>query len=1083
MGLFDRKPKVKDDGIKDEFERAIHALGEVALKEAANKNVPNNARFTQQSVINPTIAKLSQSIANSYGKTPQDVMDALAQQGLTFSAPFSPGAPLTPYFEFGSAPRTRDYEVGQNIGLTPRAERNVGFDTLKDIIESYYAAQIAIRHLINDVRSIDYQFVPPMNVLEDASDDLQKAQELMAFPDGRLPFRSWIAKFMQDILRYDAGALYIRRNKANEPIALEIISGTTIIPLVDFFGRTPADEVDDGVIEKIRELGGTWNGGKVPAFVQVIKGMPFAWLTVDDLIYTPLNPLPESSYGLAPMEAVLMQANTDIRFQWFFLQHFTEGTVPAGFMEAPPDLSNPTQIQEWQQIWDAVMLGDQAKLNQVRWVPAGANFKETKDHKFDSSFSLYLMRCTAAAFGVTPNDLGFTEDVNRSTGETQVDVQFRVGTLPLIRHIEDIINFYLSHHLGLKARLQFDVGQNSSHKLEIAQADDIYIKNGTKSLDEVRMGLGYRVSRGRPTPRFIYNEKSGPISLLAIESVSGVTDPTTFGPSAEQPKVKQPFVSAPGVLPVKSSGSAKDSAATEVALADKLAGRKTPKAVTAPKPAVKTPAKISAKSPAKSPTKPPTKPPAKSDDLDKETTAGITSSTGATGIYQLKKETVIRQWRDNSITRVSKGLTPKLFTELPEEISTPIWEKLQFAKSKDDVLDAFTPEHSPPKVAGVVVQALDTNRVLMVQRTPDKHDDDNAYARWEFPGGHLDPTDNSILEGAIREWQEEVGCDIPPYNLIGGWTSDIYQGFIVTIDSELQVHPDPQPEEVSNVKWWDVDDLTDNEIRDKVVEALPLIDPVIDPSNTRLEKADWASFHIHTQAIISNYIPFLTNELQQLITNTTLENAIRAAYMAKTGRNRNSIEAKVTLPVEDIEKLDTIGESAMVVLKSGIRPVTKIKRLMRKLYAEAFTQGVNEASKELHIKPDTQPSPALQEIYSESHGIIAGFVHTYIFNMAKNIQKAIWTDSSPESTKEQALSSNHAKIIVDTEYIRAYVKALIHTYSRNNVTMLQWVTEPGACQLCVENEDASPIQIGGIWPNGPIPVHPNERCIIVPYRR
>ena len=66
-----------------------------------------------------------------------------------------------------------------------------------------------------------------------------------------------------------------------------------------------------------------------------------------------------------------MAANTDMRFQMYFLDFFTSGSLPAGFMEAPPDLSNAAQVQEWQETWDALMIGDQEKLRQIRWVPSG----------------------------------------------------------------------------------------------------------------------------------------------------------------------------------------------------------------------------------------------------------------------------------------------------------------------------------------------------------------------------------------------------------------------------------------------------------------------------------------------------------------------------------------------------------------------------------------------------------------------------------------------------------------------------------------------------------------------------------------
>ena len=197
------------------------------------------------------------------------------------------------------------------------------------------------------------------------------------------------------------------------------------------------------------------------------------------------------------------------------------------------------------------MMGDQSKLNQVRWVPAGAKFTPVKDAAFDKEFPLYLMRCTAAAFGVTPNDLGFTEDVNRSTGEMQVDVQFRVGTLPVVRHVEDVINLFILEHLKLKARIQFDTGQGTQHRLEIAQANDIYIKNGTLSSDEVaRDARQARSAKRSPRRATSTTPAPAPSPCSLFHSLAGKIDPTTYGPDKAQEFIDHPFISAPGTAPV-----------------------------------------------------------------------------------------------------------------------------------------------------------------------------------------------------------------------------------------------------------------------------------------------------------------------------------------------------------------------------------------------------------------------------------------------------------------------------------------------------------------------------------------------------
>ena len=707
-------------------------------------NQSNSSTWPNYSSMNTqTIARLTQNLAANFDKDPQYVENALAEQGLSWGDPFPPGRPLDPFYGYARPARTWDYPVGANVQLTPRQGR-IPFSVIKSIHESYYASMIIVKHLIYDVCSLDYQWIPPENTQEDATEDIKKAEKFFAYPDGRKAFRSWLAEYLQDVIRYDAGALYIRRNLKGKPIALEVVAGPTIMPLIDFFGRSPRDEVDEDTSQKIREMGGLWDGKTVPAYLQIIEGMPWDWLRAEDMIYEQINPLPESPYGLAPLESVLMQANTDIRFQWNLLQYFTEGTIPAGFMEAPPDLTDPNQVITWQNYWDSFMLGNQARLNQVVWVPNGANFTAIKKHEFNSEFSLYLMRCTAAAYGVVPNDLGFTEDVNKSVGEIQVDVQFRVGTLPIVRFVESILNTFTQYHLGLQARIQFDTGQGTQHRLERAQADDIYIKNGTLSNDEVRMKLGRRISKKNPVPRVFDNTRSGPIPLSSIIAVSQDIDATTYGPTNDALKPNFIPIPPPGVLPPKASPDDKRAGAISSNLYSQTLGAKgnskakgssVGSAGSASSTAPTDSTLPSSPSAPSTPSAPPT-----SSLTQKDATAGITTATGATGVDLMtmnktpnkpksqtnnnfpkdysededpakpaKKSEVkmvssddplspyvedlskkLHQWRMNSINRVKKNLSPRKFDDIPKVVSDAIWVNLSKASTPDQVWECFS---------------------------------------------------------------------------------------------------------------------------------------------------------------------------------------------------------------------------------------------------------------------------------------------------------------------------------------------------------------------------------------------------------
>ncbi len=472
----------------------------------------------------------TQQLQSQFKQPTEAVETALQEQGLSWSPPFGPGRPLNPYLGYRTPARVRDYQVGTNVQITPRHGR-ISFETLRGIMGSYDIAQLCVQHRVDDVRSLDISWLPAAGVKTDVTADVDQAKEFFRMPDRRRPFSAWLAMWLYDIMRWDAGALYIRRNNLEEPIALEVVDGTTLIPLTDFYGRVPLDEDDDDIDPDDLEI----DGDVVPAFVQIIQGLPWVWLTADDLIYQPLNPVPESLYGLAPLEKILLTANTDIRFQWHFLNYFTEGSLPAGFMDAPPDMSDPAQIQMWQEIWDDIMIGDQTKLRQIRWVPNGSKFTSAKNEDFNPEFPLYLLRRTCAAYGVTPNDMGFTEDVNRASADTQVDVQFRVGTQPLLRHIEEVLTLFAQRELGLRVQLQIDDGREVEDRVATAQAHSIYIQAGVESPDEVRDELGMMTDKTQAVSRFIQT-RQGVVPLEALLSqTKNPIDPETYAPAGPVP--------------------------------------------------------------------------------------------------------------------------------------------------------------------------------------------------------------------------------------------------------------------------------------------------------------------------------------------------------------------------------------------------------------------------------------------------------------------------------------------------------------------------------------------------------------------
>jgi DNA-binding XRE family transcriptional regulator len=317
--------------------------------------------------------------------------------------------------------------------------------------------------------------------------------------------------------------LYVRRN--GQPSWC----GNTLAPLLDYWGNPPAAPAE--------------------AYVQYVNGLPWNWLTRDDVIYEPFRAVNNSPYGKAPIESIMLNANTDLRFQLRFLQYFTDGNIPEAFAAAPETWS-PDQIEQWQGLWDSFMYGQQERKSQIRWMPGGSTIMWSNEREFSDAFSLFMMRKTCACLHTVPTDLGFTETSNYSTGESQADVAHKVGELPGMEYGEEIFSRFIYDDLQLPLKFEWDRGEDQDDRLVQAQADQIYVEHGVIGASELReMRFGLPEPEGQAVPRYIFTTRAGPVPLNSLFGVAGKIDPLTAAPEPGTELPREAFTEVPGVIP------------------------------------------------------------------------------------------------------------------------------------------------------------------------------------------------------------------------------------------------------------------------------------------------------------------------------------------------------------------------------------------------------------------------------------------------------------------------------------------------------------------------------------------------------
>ncbi|GEO26679.1 hypothetical protein AAC03nite_24640 [Alicyclobacillus acidoterrestris] len=616
-----------------------------ALRKAADRVAPSD-------IAPGNLAPSSMTVGSN--EPPPQTEQAMQQQGMVTGGPFAPGRPLDQFFPQGQPPRQWDYETGYNVATRPRAvESKMSFETMRALLDNYDVARLCIERREDEIRGLDWSIVPDVTVDEDEdlSAEIDQVTTFFAKPDGVTPFDSWQQSFLDDVLSFDAGTIFVRKTRAGKIGALEIVDGTTVAPLIDFWGRVPDPPA--------------------PAFVQFVQGIPAVWLRRDELIYHPFRTTPRSPYGMPPIEWLVLTVNTDIRWQWHFLMYFTEGNVPDTFMKAPPDLSSPEQLKQWQELWDSFMTGDQAWKHKVKWIPNGADPIPAKSVNFDPTFPEFLLKKTCAAFKVTPDEIGFTGDSNRSVGQTQENIMYRASLEPLVKYLEGIYTRIIREYFGYPLKFRFDLGEKEDKLLE-AQASQILVQIGALSPDEVRKNVaGLDPDPEHPVGRFIQTNM-GP---LPIEQI-GKFVPYTWVPQEYSgyyqlrgtPLVPNTTVSVqpqpgPDGGPPPFAQAAMDQAQQAVDQANQYAE--------------------SNQSPDETTDTPLDGP---SDDSDDGEAVEKMATPDDKDVF-----VELRRWKQNSKRRVKQGKPPRQFDSdiLPDELHDQVWGRLQQAKTPEEVDAAF----------------------------------------------------------------------------------------------------------------------------------------------------------------------------------------------------------------------------------------------------------------------------------------------------------------------------------------------------------------------------------------------------------
>lgn len=343
---------------------------------------------------------------------------------------FGPSDPLTPVAPKAEVDgRQFDYPVAVNLQYgrpkSESSESGVTYKLLRQFAEPGQGGldllRLAIETRKDQMCAMEWT-VQDENGKSDTP-ETKRITELLRKPDGQRTWTQWLRMVLEDHFVLDAVAIFPRQARGR--MLLELMDGATIKRIIDLQGRTPL--------------------APFPAYQQILKGMPAADYTVEQIRYFTFNPRTNRIYGMSRVEQVVNTVALYLRRFLHVQEFYTSGSVPDMLVGCPPEW-NAAQVQAMQTFFDSVVAGDSASRRKVHFIPGGSAQIPTKDAILKDEFDEWCARIICFAFSLSPQ--AFVKEMNRATAETAEEQAKEEGLEPMKLAIAEIVNDLIQGPLG-----------------------------------------------------------------------------------------------------------------------------------------------------------------------------------------------------------------------------------------------------------------------------------------------------------------------------------------------------------------------------------------------------------------------------------------------------------------------------------------------------------------------------------------------------------------------------------------------------------------------------------------------------------
>jgi hypothetical protein len=404
-------------------------------------------------------------------------------------------SPFQPIMPFGppavSYPRSFDYQTGINLDYAPYQFQK--FDMLIAMSRSWGLLRAVIETRKDQLLRMPHAF-QVKGKPNGKSPAIDKLNEFFRKPDGKTRYGTWMRLLLEDLLVIDAPTIYKWKSLDGTPLALQVLNGQTIKPLIDDTGRRP--------------------DAPSPAFQQIIKGLPMTNFDETELAYMPMRPTPQFPiYGYSPVEQIYGEVIVGIKRLMYQRDFWTDGSMPELIITVP-EMWTPQQTAQFQAHFDALMSGNISLKSKVRFVPGGMKPFDIKNANGDAlKGDIDEWWASLVCFAFSISRAALIKPMNRASAESAKDTADEEGLHPLMTWVkEEVMDPIIQEDFGFS-----DIEFNYLPENEVDGAKQMttitgYVKSGVWTRDEGREASG-KEPMGGAAAELAFDTASGPVPL------------------------------------------------------------------------------------------------------------------------------------------------------------------------------------------------------------------------------------------------------------------------------------------------------------------------------------------------------------------------------------------------------------------------------------------------------------------------------------------------------------------------------------------------------------------------------------------